>query len=308
MLKYMSIIKNMLTFTLKILKHYTIMKKLFALMIATTMALSFFSCGNKTSELEARADSLQTALDQRNKDYQELDEFLTVISAGLDSISRQESELFNPSKESPAPNREQIKSDLEHFQQTLKEQRERIAELEKKLGSSTTMARKMKAIIISLKAQLTEKEHQLAKLQDEVASSNLTIQELTARMNTLAQRSANQSQVISSQNKMLETQDQIINEGYVMIGTKKMLKDAGVITKKFLGSTKVDYSNIDKRTFRSIDTRVVTEIEINSKSPDIMTKVPDDSYKMERRGDKTILHILDPSRFWSVSKFLIIKI
>ncbi len=284
------------------------MKKLFSLMLAATMALTFFSCGNKTSELEARADSLQTALNQRNNDYRDLDEFLTIISAGLDSITRQESDIFNPSKESPVPNREQIKADLEHFQQTLKEQRNRIEELEKKLGSNTKNARKMKAIIISLKAQLTEKESQIAKLQEEVASSNLTIQELTARMNTLAQRSASQSRIISSQNKILETQDQIINEGYVMIGTKKQLMEAGVITKKFLGSAKVDYSNIDKRTFRSIDTRVVTELEINSKSPDIMTKVPDDSYKMERKGDKTILRIVDPSRFWSVSKYLIIKI
>ncbi len=284
------------------------MKKVFGLMVFATMALSFFSCGNKTADLEARADSLQAALDQRNNDYQELDEFLTVISAGLDSISRQESDIFNPSKESPVPTREQIKSDLDHFQQTLKEQRERIAELEKKLGSNTTENHKLKSIIVSLKAQLAEKEQQIAMLQEEVTSNNITIQDLTARMKALAKRSATQSQVISSQSKMLESQDKTINEGYVMIGTKKMLKDAGVLTKKFLGSTKVDYSNIDKRTFRPIDIRVVTEIEINSKSPDIMTKVPDDSYTMERKGEKTILRILDPSRFWSVSKFLIIKI
>ena len=71
-------------------------------------ALLIVSCGNQSSSEDAwknQVDSLTAALDQRNADYEQLDQYLTVISVGLDSISRQESEIFNSSKESETPNR-----------------------------------------------------------------------------------------------------------------------------------------------------------------------------------------------------------
>ena len=90
-------------------------------------ALIVASCGNQPSSeevLKGQVDSLTAALDQRNADYDELDQYLTVISVGLDSITKQESEIFNTSKESSVPNREEIQQKLSHFKETLKEQRE----------------------------------------------------------------------------------------------------------------------------------------------------------------------------------------
>jgi len=285
------------------------MKKSLSLILVALVALSFFSCGNKTGS-DARVDSLQTALDQRNADYQELDEFLTVISSGLDSISRQQSDIFNPSKESLTPSREQIKQDLSRFQQTLKEQRERIAQLEKKLNLSTNEGHKMKAIINSLTAELAEKEAQVAALEDEINDKNLTIMDLGKRLGALTRRNAAQEQVITSQGKMLETQDEQLNEGFVKIATERELKDLGLLEKKFLSKTKLDISNIDKNQFKSIDIRNNTELEISSKSePKVWTQMPADSYTLEKNGKgKWKLSIIDPSRFWSVSKFLIIQV
>ena len=285
------------------------MKKSLSLIFVALVALSFFSCGNKTGS-DARVDSLQTALDQRNADYQELDEFLTVISSGLDSISRQQSDIFNPSKESLTPSREQIKQDLSRFQQTLKEQRERIAQLEKKLNVSTSEGQKMKAIINSLTAELAQKEAQMAALEDEINDKNLTIMDLGKRLGALTRRNAAQEQVITSQGKMLETQDEQLNEGFVKIATERELKDLGLLEKKFLSKTKLDISNIDKNQFKSIDIRNNTEIEISSKSePKVWTQMPADSYTLEKNGKgKWKLSIIDPSRFWSVSKFLIIQV
>lgn len=285
------------------------MKKSLSLILVAFVALSFFSCGNKTGS-DARVDSLQTALDQRNADYQELDEFLTVISSGLDSISRQQSDIFNPSKESLTPSREQIKQDLSRFQQTLKEQRERIAQLEKKLNVSTSEGQKMKAIINSLTAELAQKEAQMAALEDEINDKNLTIMDLGKRLGALTRRNAAQEQVITSQGKMLETQDEQLNEGFVKIATERELKDLGLLEKKFLSKTKLDISNIDKNQFKSIDIRNNTELEISSKSePKVWTQMPADSYTLEKNGKgKWKLSIIDPSRFWSVSKFLIIQV
>ena len=285
------------------------MKKIIYFLFVTCIAVTFFACGNKTDQQQL-IDSLQTALQQRNADYQQLDEFLTVVSNGLDSISLQESDILKTSEESPIPNREQIKEDLQRFQQTLKDQRERISDLEKRLNYNTIQGRKMKAVIESLKAQLAEKESQVASLQDELNNKNITIKDLNTRLTTISAHSQEQEQIITSQNDLISKQDNALNEGYVLIASKKVLKDADLLRGGLLTKKKADYTKLEanKRMFRTIDTRVVTELEILSKNPTIMTQVPNGTYTMEKSGDKTILKILDPVRFWDASKYLIIQL
>ena len=285
------------------------MKKIIYFLFVTCIAVTFFACGNKTDQQQL-IDSLQTALQQRNADYQQLDEFLTVVSNGLDSISLQESDILKTSEESPIPNREQIKEDLQRFQQTLKDQRERISDLEKRLNYNTIQGRKMKAVIESLKAQLAEKESQVASLQDELNNKNITIKDLNTRLTTISAHSQEQEQIITSQNDLISKQDNALNEGYVLIASKKVLKDADLLRGGLLTKKKADYTKLEanKRMFRTIDTRVVTELEILSKDPTIMTQVPKGTYTLEKSGDKTILKILDPVRFWDASKYLIIQL
>ena len=285
------------------------MKKIIYFLFVTCIAVTFFACGNKTDQQQL-IDSLQTALQQRNADYQQLDEFLTVVSNGLDSISLQESDILKTSEESPIPNREQIKEDLQRFQQTLKDQRERISDLEKRLNYNTIQGRKMKAVIESLKAQLAEKESQVASLQDELNNKNITIKDLNTRLTTISAHSQEQEQIITSQNDLISKQDNALNEGYVLIASKKVLKDADLLRGGLLTKKKADYTKLEanKRMFRTIDTRVVTELEILSKDPTIMTQVPEGTYTLEKSGDKTILKILDPVRFWDASKYLIIQL
>ena len=285
------------------------MKKIIYFLFVTCIAVTFFACGNKTDQQQL-IDSLQTAIQQRNADYQQLDEFLTVVSNGLDSISLQESDILKTSEESPIPNREQIKEDLRRFQQTLKDQRERISDLEKRLNYNTIQGRKMKAVIESLKAQLAEKESQVASLQDELNNKNITIKDLNTRLTTISAHSQEQEQIITSQNDLISKQDNALNEGYVLIASKKVLKDADLLRGGLLTKKKADYTKLEanKRMFRTIDTRVVTELEILSKDPTIMTQVPKGTYTLEKSGDKTILKILDPVRFWDASKYLIIQL
>lgn len=275
----------------------------------TVVTFTCFSCGNKSesdSALTERIDSLETALNNRNADYQQLDEFLTVVSSGLDSIAMQESEIFNADKESGIPSHGKIKTQLADFKQTLQTQRERITALEKQLANSQGNGKKMQRIITSLKAQLTEKENQITALQNELNHKNITIEELGQRMSTLTQQTAMQQQVISSQSQMLQTQDEMLYEGYVIAGKRSELKDKGLLKSGFLRKSKVDISTLNKKHFKTIDIRENTEITLNSANPKIMTQMPEESYSIEKKGKTSVLHIIDPDKFWSVSKFLII--
>lgn len=284
------------------------MKKSYGFILSTLLVMSFFSCGNNTDSTQAKVDSLQAALDQRDADYKQLDEYLTVISSSLEDISKQESEIFNPSKESPVPNREQIKEELENFQKTLQEQRERIAKLEQQLRNEKGGNKKLQAIVIALKAQLVEKESQIVDLRNELSDKNVTIADLHNRMGALTRQSAIDQQTIAAQSKMVSDQDATIHRGYYIIGSKAKLEQEGLLSTGFLKKSKVDFSNINKQQFREVDIRNTTEITINSKKPKIRTQMPEDSYVMEEKGDMTVLKIIDTDRFWSISKFLIIQI
>ena len=274
----------------------------------TVVTFTCFSCGNEKksdSALTERIDSLQTVLNNRDADYQQLDEFLTVISSGLDSIAMKEN-VINADKESGVPNHKKIKTQLADFKQTLQTQRERITALEKQLANSQGNGQKMQLIINSLKAQLTDKENQITALQNELNHKNITIEELGKRMNTLTQQTTMQQQVISSQSQMLQTQDEMLYEGYVIAGKRSELKDKGLLKSGFLRKSKVDISTLNKKHFKTIDIRENTEITLNSANPKIMTQMPEESYSIEKKGKTSVLHIIDPDKFWSISKYLII--
>ena len=275
----------------------------------TVVTFTCFSCGNEKksdSALTERIDSLETVLKNRDADYQQLDEFLTVISSGLDSIAMKENVIFNADKESGVPNHKKIKTQLADFKQTLQTQRERITALEKQLANSQGNGQKMQLIINSLKAQLTDKENQITALQNELNHKNITIEELGKRMNTLTQQTTMQQQVISSQSQMLQTQDEMLYEGYVIAGKRAELKDKGLLKSGFLRKSKVDISTLNKKHFKTIDIRENTEITLNSANPKIMTQMPEESYSIEKKGKTSVLHIIDPDKFWSISKYLII--
>ena len=263
------------------------------------------ACGNKTASQES-ADSLQTALVNSQNDYNELKEFLSVIATGLDSISAQESDILNTSKESPTPDRQRIKEQLKALKQSLEDQRSKINTLEQNLKADSKNAAMMKSVINMLKGQLEEKGNRIMELQAELDSKNISIQELNSRVESLTSQNVQQQETIAAQGDMISTQDDMLNMGYVKIGSKDELKEKGLLTGGFLKKTKVDVSNVNKSLFKSVDIRSYTEVTIDAKKIRIMTQMPEESYTTEQKGDKTVLHINDPAKFWSVSKFLIV--
>lgn len=114
---------------------------------------------------------------------------------------------------------------------------------------------------------------------------------------------------INNQVEALKIQSDIINEGYVMIGTKKSLSEQGIVSGGFLKKKKVNPNAVPKDQYTKVDIRTFNEISLNSSSPKILTQMPDSSYKIEKKGKKQCtLYILDANAFWSVSNFLIIQL
>ena len=282
------------------------MKKIAYYVIAATIIVMATSCGGSTSSKE-QLDSLQTALEQRDADYNELNEFLGVIATGLDSIALQEGQILTPG-ESPALSRDQIKKNLDAYKQTLDSQRQRIAELEKKLKNSNANSAQMKTILASLKQQLAQKDEEIAVLRKQVDDQSVDISNLKQNVENLQQRNEMQAGLIVSQQETIISQDASLHTAYIKIGTKKELKEAGLLTGGFLKKTKVDFTKIDKSLFKAVDIREIEKIDIPARKAELMTPQPKDSYRIDKVSNNNVLSIINPEKFWSVSDFVIIQI
>jgi chromosome segregation ATPase len=258
--------------------------------------------------MKEQLDSLQTAYEQRNADYNELNEYLGVIATGLDSIALQEGQLLK-NDEGPTLNREQIKKNLDAFQETLKNQRERIDVMEKKLKTNQKYSAHLRSIIATMKQQLAQKDEEIANLRKLVDDKNVDIARLKENVQILQQRSETQAGLLASQNETITIQDAMINTAYVKIGTKKELKEAGLLTGGFLKKTKVDFTKVDKSLFKAIDIRSAEQIDLgNVKKAKVMTPQPEGSYRIDQAGKSMVLSITDQDKFWGVSDFVIIQI
>lgn len=283
------------------------MKKIVYYVIAATIVVMATSCNGGSNPTKEQLDSLQTAYDQRNADYNELNEFLSVIATGLDSIALQEGQILTPG-ESPSLNREQIKKNLDAYKQTLDTQRQRIDELEKKLKTGNANSAQMKTIIASLKQQLAQKDEEIAQLRKQVDDQNVDINSLKENVENLRQHNEMQAGLIVSQQETILSQDASLNTAYIKIATKKDLKEAGLLTGGFLKKTKVDFTKIDKSLFRAVDIREIEKIDIPAEKAKVMTPQPENSYRIDKIGKNNVLSIVNPEKFWGVSNFVIIEI
>ena len=106
--------------------------------------------------------------------------------------------------------------------------------------------------------------------------------------------------------KIAELEEKIYG-AYVLITSKEDLKKKGIYTSNQLSKNRFDHSNLDKKWFKSVDIRSCKRFEIFDESPQVLTAMPKDSYKIEKtERHSSVLEITDIKRFWAVSRYLII--
>jgi peptidoglycan hydrolase CwlO-like protein len=283
------------------------MKKIAYYVIAATIVVMATSCNGGSASMKEQLDSLQTAYEQRNADYNELNEYLGVIATGLDSIALQEGQILK-SGESPTLNREQIKQNLDAYKQTLQNQRERIDAMEKKLKTNQKYSAHLRSIIATMKQQLAQKDEEIGNLRKLVDDKNVDIARLKENVQTLTQRNEMQAGLIVSQSETITSQDAAMHTAYVKIGTKKELKELGLISGGFLKKSKVDFTKVDKSLFKVVDIREASQIEIPAKKAKVVTPQPKDSYRMDLVQQSLVLTVINPDKFCGVSDFVIIQV
>ena len=250
------------------------------------IGLTFFftSCGESTTERAQRymIDSLENANAQVRMDYKDLQQYLSVIAGGLDSISIEEHELlvYSVGGEKRGLNRQRMKNQLNHVRDLLSRHRTRIATLEQKLDVDNQDAQNLRIIISALRRQIDEKEREIERLRVDLENNRRSVSELTEQMQQMQEVHKEQMQTISEQNETIQEQADKLNEGYIKIASKKELKSAGLSTGGFLKKSKVDYSKIDLKLFQCVDIRITERIDLPGKVK-ILSPMPKESYEIK---------------------------
>lgn len=270
-----------------------------------------FSCtggGMDASKFLAERDSIKSVTERQQLELNELDSVMSIVALSLDSIVQTEQQLYYP-QEGRKLSRKDVLNNLEHFKELLERQRKMIGSLQDSLQNRGGNTEKLTRIIAFLNQELAEKDQTIQNLRREITQKNRNIADLKKDVEVLQENVAVLDEKTKMQEQALVVQDEIINEGYVKIGTKKELQKAGILSKgKLFSKSKLDYANLRKESFMKVDLRNFSEIPINSKSIKILTAMPEDSYTIVKAGDSVVLRITNPASFWSISYFLVIQI
>ena len=289
------------------------MKKLIYLILIVPL---FIGCNQKKLDnLEGRNDSL---MQQAYAKDQALNDFLKAmndIQFNLDSIKAKEmiiNETTEGKVELKKSAKDQIIEDINTIYSLLEENKQKLADLRKQLGKSNYQVTELEKMLASMSKQLEQKDQEIASLTEMLNQMDVKIVALTKDVDRLTQEGDMKAETISQQSKEIEAKTIAINTAYFVLGTKKELKEANIITSEggFIGIGKekklADDFNVDD--FTRIDIRDVKSIPAPGKKIEIVTSHPADSYTVENEGDERVIVIKNIDNFWKNSRYLVIVV
>lgn len=264
---------------------------------------------SKYKALQAQLDTLNSAYTAQNAEMEELFSGLNDISAGMQSLREAENLLALESAEKGAGNRTkqqvaQLKSDIVAINGAIEAYKEQIAKLDKK---NKNQSAEFKKLIAGLNEELENRSQKIAEITALLGERNMQLAEKTKEAEVLAQNVDNLNKETAAQKATISEQDQAIHKVNYMIGTKKELKEANVITRQGLFNPPIVSSQAQKANFKSIDMREVKSIPLNTKKAKILSVHPQEAYTLEEGEDGMLtLKINDENAFWKTTNYLVV--
>lgn len=280
------------------------MKKL--LFFAACMTALAACTGNKASDAPGAtmSDSLQRIVEQKENEINDIMGTLNDINDGLREISEAEGRVTLARSGEGANNRQKLREDVKFIQERMTQNRELLDKLRQQLRESSFKGDQLKRTVENLTKQLEQKNIELQKMREELDKKDIHISELDETVSNLNTNVENLRTENDQKTSTINNQDRQLNTAWFVFGTKKELKEQGIID-----GSRVLRGNFNKSYFTKIDIRVQKEIKLYSKKAEMKTSHPSSSYMLDKDAKgQFILRITDPQTFWSTSKYLVIEV
>ena len=252
----------------------------------------------------SQVDSLSRIIEQKDNEINDMMELFNEVEEGFRLISEAENRVNLVKNGEGADKAQRIRENIQFIQQRLSQNRELIAKLRQQLRESSIKGDQLKRTLDNLVKQLEEKDGQLRDLRSQLEAKDIHIAELDQTISDLHQDVDNLKGESQQKSNTINTQDKQLHTAWFVFGTKKELKEQGI-----LDGGKVLQGNFNKNYFTKIDIRVEKEIKLYSKSAKLLTMHPSSSYTLARDSkNQYVLRINNPQIFWSTSKYLVIQV
>ncbi len=248
-------------------------------------------------------DSLRAYVLTRENSISDFVTYFNDVERNLDSITIKQNIIIENSGKSvelQKSKRERINKEIAAINSLMNENYLMIGELNKKLKGAGYKNAQLEKTIAMMNGQLEDKEQELANLNEQLNLLNGEIAELQSNVGSLTVAN--------------DLQTAALHTAFYVIGKSKELQGSKIIDREggLLGIGKISKLNedVDKSKFTQIDYTKMSTIPVNGDDVKIVTTHPSDSYKLDTDAKdedmvKNII-IIDPEKFWSASKYLVI--
>ncbi|MCQ2257166.1 MAG: hypothetical protein MJZ41_04125 [Bacteroidaceae bacterium] len=280
------------------------MKKILFVAAMTGMLVAC-NGGSNNEVSNAESDSLRNVINQKEGEIEEFMDAFNEIQEGFDRINEAQGRVnLLKGNSERGKSAEDIRENMDFIQKTLLENQQKISELQKKLNASSSNYAKLQETLKKMTEQLEEKTAEIEALRTQLAEKDVVIEELGNTVNELKDENEQVRQQKEETEEIARVQDVQLNTAWYVYGTSRELKDHGILKKG-----EVLQGTYDKSYFTKIDIRNVSVIPLQSKSAELLTTHPTGSYTLLKDSNgKYTLRITDASKFWSVSKYLVVKV
>ena len=282
------------------------MKKIL-LFVACTLALGACNMtGEQQDAIQQERDSLQRIINQKDT---ELDDILGVfneVQEGIRRINEAEGRVTiaegNPES---ASSKDVIRDNMDFIKQAMQQNRDMIAQLQDKLNKSSIKNTKMQKTIESLQAQIDAQASRIQELEATLAEKEALIESQGEAIAGLSNDVASLTEENRVKAEKMQQQDKELNTAWFVFGTKSELKEQKILDKGDV----LKSGDFNKNYFTKIDIRYDKEIKFYSKSAQLLSNHPSGTYQLTKdKQGQYELHITDPQKFWSVSKYLVVLV
>lgn len=257
---------------------------------------------------EARAESarLKTELQARDSLIGEMTLSFDEIERNIALMDDREKMIASGAKdEIGMDKRQRIVKDLQLMNGLLKDSRDRIAELNKRLDKSKIEASGLRKKLKDLDMQLAARDSSLATMKDELLARDFKIGQINDQLTAIELEVAKREAII-------QQQEHEINKAYVVMGTYKELEQKGVLTKEGgvigIGKRTELSDQLAASQFQEVDVREVRRLPLKADKATLVSEHPKSSYQLVEEGDHlAYLEIKDPEQFWKLSRYAVVE-
>lgn len=279
--------------------------------LAFGVALTMQSCSENTEPKEDETAQLE---EQYLRELREKDSIIKMTFTSMDEIEgeinvvKQDNNLASittTDEELSTSQKEKIIADVKSLSLLLEENRKQIAEYKSTIGKYKGKQKGFEAKIAEMEAMMLEREGTINGLKELIAQMDADINRLNGRVDSLNNENVAKVETIKQKDEQIQT-------AYVIQGTKKELKEDGIIVREGgvlgIGKTSAISPTIDQTKLTKVNIYSTKSIPVNSKNAKLISSHPESSYELKKEGDEIAsIEILNADEFWRTSKYLVVQ-